>query len=512
MNDNTSNPLSFDAPPPLPAPASAELLRAPASGVTVRMYRQGLGDCFLLAFPTANAEQSYYVLIDCGVLQGAPNGSANLNTVARDIQAATGGQIHLLVVTHRHADHISGFQLAHEVFAGMTIHNMWLSWAENPMDPTAQALWHSSNQALTALRRAVQAQPEALAHVAGVLDFIGDLGATGRDPLQSVRSLLTNGRSPEYRRPGEGPLPLPRAEDCAAAQGARLYVLGPPTSLQALGQMDPSSGTNETYLAGGLPNEVLAFELAALDPKVDDLSDNERMARERTFPFQAALRIPRDEARSYEFFRKRYGFDETPSGQPAAGKTEEGEAWRRIDEEWLSSSEELALQLDNCINNTSLVLAIELIKTGRVLLFAADAQVGNWLSWAALPDFSTPGDNGSVGVNDLLNRTVLYKVGHHGSHNATGRSLADDKPWGLELMSSPELVAMLPVDEKFANQVKHWAMPWPKLLDRLTQLARGRILRLDQGAPQNQQPDGAWAGFTSKVVTTPLYVQYTVQE
>ena len=80
---------------------------------------------------------------------------------------------------------------------------------------------------------------------------------------------------------------------------------------------------------------------------------------ERTFPFQAALRIPRDEARSHEFFRKWYGFDETPSGQPAAGKMSEGDAWRRIDEEWLSSSEELALQLDNCINNTSLVLAIE---------------------------------------------------------------------------------------------------------------------------------------------------------
>ena len=35
-------------------------------------------------------------------------------------------------------------------------------------------------------------------------------------------------------------------------------------------------------------------------------------------------------------------------------------------------------------NNTSLALAFELIEKGRVgkvLLFPADAQVGNWLSW-----------------------------------------------------------------------------------------------------------------------------------
>ena len=41
----------------------------------------------------------------------------------------------------------------------------------------------------------------------------------------------------------------------------------------------------------------------------------------------------------------------------------------------------LALQLDSDTNNTSLVLAIELIASGRVLLFPGDAQVGNWLSW-----------------------------------------------------------------------------------------------------------------------------------
>ena len=36
------------------------------------MYRQGLGDCFLLAFATGG-RRPFYVLIDCGVLLGTPD-------------------------------------------------------------------------------------------------------------------------------------------------------------------------------------------------------------------------------------------------------------------------------------------------------------------------------------------------------------------------------------------------------------------------------------------------------
>ncbi|TIM05499.1 hypothetical protein [Mesorhizobium sp.] len=45
----------------------------------------------------------------------------------------------------------------------------------------------------------------------------------------------------------------------------------------------------------------------------------------------------------------------------------------------------LALDMNDATNNASLVLAFELGKGGNVLLFAADAQRGNWLSWAGRP-------------------------------------------------------------------------------------------------------------------------------
>ncbi len=93
------------------------------------------------------------------------------------------------------------------------------------------------------------------------------------------------------------------------------------------------------------------------------------------------------------------------------------EAWRNIDTAWLGAAGSLALKLDNDTNNTSLVLAFETELGGDVLLFAADAQVGNWMSCASA-GLSGRGE-GEIDGERPLERTVLYKVGHHASHNAT---------------------------------------------------------------------------------------------
>ena len=119
----------------------------------------------------------------------------------------------------------------------------------------------------------------------------------------------------------------------------------------------------------------------------------------------------------------------------------------------------LAMQLDQDTNNTSLVLAFELgpkKQGGPVLLFAADAQVGNWLSWQ---DVTWTFEGRTITGPDLFKRTILYKVGHHASHNATLRKL------GLEAMAKLEL-ALVPTDAKMAAKVKWGTLPWPPLLDR----------------------------------------------
>ena len=68
--------------------------------------------------------------------------------------------------------------------------------------------------------------------------------------------------------------------------------------------------------------------------------------------------------------------------------------------------------LDSFLNNTSVILLFEV--NGKKLLFPGDAQLENW-SWAL----------GQKGVKELLRDVDLYKVGHHGSRNATPKGLWD---------------------------------------------------------------------------------------
>jgi len=149
-----------------------------------------------------------------------------------------------------------------------------------------------------------------------------------------------------------------------------------------------------------------------------------------------------------------------------------GADWRRIDGEWLGSATELALALQSYTNNTSLVLALEVGEPGKgdVLLFAADAQVGNWESWQTW----TCETNGvKMTGPDLLKRTIFYKVGHHGSHNATLKGHGVEEMDGLK-------AAIIPVDEAEAKKKRWGSMPLPDLIAALEKKAPGMVLRTDQ--------------------------------
>jgi hypothetical protein len=76
---------------------------------------------------------------------------------------------------------------------------------------------------------------------------------------------------------------------------------------------------------------------------------------------------------------------------------------------------------------------------------------------------------------DLLARTVFYKVGHHGSHNATLREK------GLEMMTKLR-IAVIPVDQQVAIKMRWGAMPLESLiaaLSKQTERNNGQTLRTD---------------------------------
>ena len=71
---------------------------------------------------------------------------------------------------------------------------------------------------------------------------------------------------------------------------------------------------------------------------------------------------------------------------------------------------EIVRTLDKALNNTSVILLFEV--GGHRLLFPGDAQIENWAYALSKPE-----------IKSLLEDVSLYKVGHHGSLNATPKSL-----------------------------------------------------------------------------------------
>ena len=183
------------------------------------------------------------------------------------------------------------------------------------------------------------------------------------------------------------------------------------------------------------------------------------------------------------------------------------DSWRTIDDDWLMQAEALALFLDTFTNNSSLVLAIELMESKKVLLFAADAQTGNWLSWDKVPWVDK-----NVNTDDLLARTVFYKVGHHASHNATLVA-------GFEKMKHPDLVAFIPVHKQDPNITKKngWKMPAENLFVKLKEKTSNRVLQMDDDNPPECNPTkepakSSWAKTGIKPQVTDVCVEIEISE
>lgn len=463
--------------------------------VVVRHYCQGIGDCHLLRFPKDDGS-SFWMLIDCGIHSSVTGGKQMMSRVVEDIAKQT-SRLDVVVATHEHVDHLSGFFSEVERFKSISVGEVWLGWTENPADPQAQALDKFKGAALDAL----QGAGDRLSRAAGldanltavkegieaVMGFsIGIKGERVRAQRDAVVAMAP--RHVRYLEPSNDPLATP------GVPGLRVYVLGPPRDARLLGITNRS---DELYsLAPGFSApmaKALAGAFAYGDPQGDG-------SRDDAAPFDAnvgtdfgqlaaceGLNPPTCIDRDIAAFARAHYFGpavlpgrKIRSRAPKSGHTpqELDQSWRRIDHDWLAGGAELAMQLDSRTNNTSLALAFEFTDTGRVLLFAADAQVGSWLSWQ---DLSWQVGDKTVTGPDLLARTVYYKVGHHGSENATLKAK------GLERMMNPDLASFIPVNEADAKKFGWVRMPLPSLVDTLGSRCKRRTIRADD--PWLAEPD-----------------------
>jgi hypothetical protein len=442
----------------------------PKNTLQLRLYCHGLGDCNLIGVPDTDGG-TFWILIDCGIHTSAKGGTERIRSVVDDIFALT-PRLDVVVGTHEHWDHISGFLQAEDLFGKFDIGEIWFGWTENPADQMARKLDRFKGDALAALvditlrldgDRRFGADAKQIDSMMGFV--FGLKGERVRDAREKLRGLSNNVL---HLEPGSI-VPLPDK-----AKAVNIYVLGPPRNETLLGINDSKT---ETYSvadrAPSLPEILrnnLELETGRMRIKDDPLAPFDEVSGIKlTAIFDGKPTEDKAVQLSREFLSEHYAgpaLVDPSDKHPNAPKPDQ--QWRRIDSDWLGAGVDLALQLDARTNNTSLVLAIEIVATKKVLIFAADAQVGNWQSWAGV-DFVADGTKGA----DLLKRTVFYKVGHHGSRNAT---LSEN---GLELMDSPELTAFIPTDEVMAKKVGWSDIPAVKLLERLKQKTGGRLIQSD---------------------------------
>jgi hypothetical protein len=362
--------------------------------VTILAFQVGFGDCFLLRFHYA-AGGDKHLLIDFGSYPKASwlKGDG-MRRIADAIKAQCGGKLEGIVATHRHADHISGFTTEEDdpgsVIASCRPDVVVQPWTEDPdarrtaRKPTAAFMSAPTTAAepdrsrafarglefvesLDALRDLLPIIDQEVAAFRGVgnADMAAQLafyGGNGLGNRSAVENLMEMGRKGDARYVFHG------ADSGleAVLPGVKVTVLGPPTLEQA-DTIRRYATTSDQYW---LTVTRTALRLQAGSPPL----------------------FPEDHAVSHE----------------------DAPAYARWLVERLRSLRgrqllEIVRSLDGVLNNTSVILLLEV--GGRKLLFPGDAQLENWTYALEQP-----------GVSASLRDVDFYKVGHHGSLNATPRT------------------------------------------------------------------------------------------
>ena len=407
-------------------------MAATPKSLTIRTYNVGFGDCFLLSFLYA-ADSEKHVLVDFGST-GMPQDigespDARMTRIARDIEKRSGGKLTAVVATHRHKDHISGFATnsdgkgSGDIIRGLKPSLVVQPWTEDPkLAPDATGPAAPITAAGKKHVAGLASMNETAAHIAAVsrknnrqlADAVRDqLSFLGEDNIQNLSAVKNLMSMAENRYVYAGsPSGLEKL-----LPGVNVNVLGPPTLKQ--------TATIKNEVASD-PNEFWQFQANALA----QVAPQGNRGPAALFPKHVLTKGPTFPVNARWF------------------------VWhsRAVRGDQLL---QIVRILDDAMNNTSVILLFQIGK--ETLLFPGDAQIENW-SYAL-----------SIKANlALLGSTNLYKVGHHGSRNATPRSL-----WKLFKHRSPaasptRLISLMSTMEgKHGSAANKSEVPRKTLVDAL---------------------------------------------
>ncbi len=339
------------------------------------MYNVGFGDSFLLFLPAPD-NRPRKVLIDCGVHTASTNPPPIKEVVAQivtDVTDADGvPRIDVVIATHRHRDHVYGFD--NDVWNGVEVKEVWMPWTEHPQDKDARKI------------RDLQSTSASETHKAALHKLQLSLTAEQRRVIEQTAGIAMNNLVNK-----KAMATLHEGFSKKVAFARRRYL--------------PEKEGGETFETGVLPGVKIhalapSHELAAIT--ANDIED-EMYLTSASNNLSTGLRLP---------FRDRWRM--TPAQFNAANK--HLGMGKRAMEEVKSAGEAddfaAAAKLEDSVNNTSLMLMFEIGK--GYLFFPGDAQWGGWKKVLESAEW-----------RELLAKTTFYKIGHHGSHNATPKTFVE---------------------------------------------------------------------------------------
>ena len=307
----------------------------------------------------------------------------------------TKGKLALVIMTHRHADHIAGFSRVPR-FKDFTASMVWMPYWEQFNDVADSP--HSLQNEIAQLAQRLAFQ----------------FGSRTDDAARMAFDQLRNATGIEFNAAGGGKL---------RGNAAALDILK-----NQLGQ----NGRNVRYYAAHdkpeLPDELegLSAEILGPPPKSAEaflrLNDFKKGVGQYLDSAPLVGKGP-DSMRPFGTEWEDPGHQLYPTREPyrwlkAIDYDEVAKAVEDAQPDLLAAA---AASIDNFLNNQSLVVLFRF--RGKNLLFVGDAQAGNWEQW--LYETDTPTNDPAKKLlltaksRQILDSVDFYKVGHHGSTNAT---------------------------------------------------------------------------------------------